>query len=356
MRPDALSVSGHLPLDENVLASFPTGSKVLSAEGYGKSDWTITARIDVELPDGTSTHYFLKCATEERGRLMMQGEFNAMKEIHKTMPEFVPKPLSWGKYRVGNPDTYYFLQEFLEMSNRLPEPKQLCSKLAQLHKNSVSPTGKFGFHVTTCNGRTPQEVSWESTWTLFFSKLLRHVANIDFEVNGMWEALEILENRIFGQVIPRLIGILESDGRSIKPCLIHADLWEGNTGTVIETKNIYIFDSGAFYAHHEMEIGDWRCRYNEINKSIYTETYKDNYKPSEPKQEWDDRNRMYSVYFNLIYSVNHLLEGKPVRQTLFDDMYYLIDKYAPFPKGEGPPRIAEEDRVSLSTERDHTKS
>lgn len=314
MRPDAFSNSGHFPLDENVLASFPTGSKVLSAEGYGESNWTTTARIDVELPDGTSMRYFLKCATEERGRLMMQGEFNSMIEIHKTMPDFVPKPLSWGKYRVGNPGTYYFLQEFLEMSNRLPEPNQLCSKLAELHKNSVSPTGKFGFHVTTCNGRTPQEVSWESSWTLFFSKLLRHVANFDFEVNGMWDALEILEKRIFGQVIPRLIGILESDGRSIKPCLIHADLWEGNTGTVVETKNIYIFDSGAFYAHHEMEIGDWRCHYNEINDSIYAETYKDNYEPSEPKQEWDDRNRMYSIYFNVIYSVNHLLEGKPVRQ------------------------------------------
>ena len=314
-RLDALSISGDLPLDENVLASFPTGSKVLSAKGHGESDWTTTARIDVELPDGTSMSYFLKCATEERGRLMIQGEFNAMVEIHKTMPEFVPKPLSWGKYRDGHPDTYYFLEEFVKMSHLLPEPNQLCSKLVKLHQDSVSPTGKFGFHVTTCNGRTPQEVSWESSWTVFFTKLLRHVAKIDFEVNGMWDELEILENRIFGRVIPRLIGILESDGRSVKPCLIHADLWEGNTGTSEETEKIYVFDSGAFYAHNEMEIGDWRCHYNEIKKSIYTATYKGKYKPSEPEPEWEDRNRMYSIYFNVIYSVNHLIAGKPVRQT-----------------------------------------
>ena len=314
-RPDAVFVSGDFPLDENVLASFPDGSKVLSAIRYGTSAWTITARVEVELPDGTTVRYFLKCATEERGRLMMEGEFNAMLELHKTTPDFVPKPLSWGKYRVGDPDTYYFLEEFVDMSSRIPEPKQLCAKLAKLHRDSVSPTGKFGFQVTTCNGRTPQQVSWESSWTVFFSKLLQHIANVDFEVNGMWEELDTLEKKIFGQVIPRLIGALESDGRSVKPCLIHADLWEGNTGTSYETGNIYVFDSGAFYAHHEMELGDWRCHYNKIHNKIYTKTYLQYYGPSEPKEDWDDRNRMYSIYFNVIYSVNHLASGKAVRQT-----------------------------------------
>jgi hypothetical protein len=35
-------------------------------------------------------------------------------------------------------------------------------------------------------------------------------------------------------------------------------------------------------------------------------------------------------------------------------MFYLIDKYAPFPDGEGPPRLAESERAGLSAERDHT--
>jgi protein-ribulosamine 3-kinase len=34
-------------------------------------------------------------------------------------------------------------------------------------------------------------------------------------------------------------------------------------------------------------------------------------------------------------------------------MYYLIDKYAPFPEGEGPPKLDESEMVSLSAERDH---
>ena len=138
---------------------------------------------------------------------------------------------------------------------------------------------------------------------------------LDFETNGYWKDLDILEQRILSYVIPRLIGNLERDGRSVKPSLIHADLWEGNTGTSYENGDIYIFDSGAFYAHNEMEIGDWRCHYNKIHNKVYTRTYLRHYGPSEPREEWDDRNRMYCIYFNVIYSVNHLDQGKAVRQT-----------------------------------------
>ncbi len=141
------------------------------------------------------------------------------------------------------------------------------------------------------------------------------MVDIDLKTNGSWEELEKLEKRIFSNVIPRLIGNLEKDGRTVKPCLIHADLWEGNTGTSYDNGNIYIFDSGAFYAHNEMEIGDWRCHYNKIHNKVYTKTYLRHYGPSEPKEEWDDRNRMYCIYYNIIYSVNHMSQGKAVRQT-----------------------------------------
>jgi len=38
----------------------PKGTKVISAEAYGYSAWTITGRISVVLPDGTPKKYFLK--------------------------------------------------------------------------------------------------------------------------------------------------------------------------------------------------------------------------------------------------------------------------------------------------------
>ncbi|KAK5745506.1 hypothetical protein LTR17_001376 [Elasticomyces elasticus] len=279
---DQSHIEGDFPIDKSVFAALPQGIKIISAQPYGTSAWTVTARIKAILPDGSEIKYFLKCASGDSGRVMMEGEFNAMSELYRWAPDLVPKLYAWGKYEVDNPETYFILQQYIEMSDRVPEPDQLREKLARLHH------------------------------------------------------LEALEQRISPHVIPRIIGSLEREGRAVRPFLIHADLWEGNTGYSIEDNAVYIFDSGAYYAHNEMDIGDWRCHYNKIHDEVYTETYLRHNDPSEPKEEWDDRNRMYSIYYNVLYSCNHMGQGKAVRQVAYDDMYYLIGKYAPFADGEGP--------------------
>ncbi|KYG42716.1 hypothetical protein M433DRAFT_6912 [Acidomyces richmondensis BFW] len=321
-----------LLIDDNLVAAFPKGSKILSANRHGNSAWATTARIVVLLPDGTESMYFLKCAENDAGRVMMEGEFIAMSELHMWMPHFVPKPHSCGKYRIEDPEKYFFLSEYIDKNNSMPNPDDLCKKLAELHSISISRNGQFGFHATTCLGRQPQKVGWEKNWTVFFTKLLKHVTVADFDINGPWKELQMIEQQIFDIVIPLLIGNLEKDGRTIKPCLIHNDLWEGNTGTSNSNGKVYVFDSAAIYAHNEMEIGHWRCHYNKIHNEVYTKTYLKEIKPSEPEDEWDDRNRMYSIYYKIAYSCNQKAKGKAVRQDAYNDMYYLVDKYATSPK------------------------
>ncbi|KAL2860780.1 uncharacterized protein BJX67DRAFT_386336 [Aspergillus lucknowensis] len=98
----------------------------------------------------------LQCAEDDQGKAMLEGEFHSMSELHKTSPGFVPKPYSWGKLCVSSPDTYYFLCDFIEMIDQNPHPVQLCSKLVQLYQASESPTGMFGFHISTCQGNLPE--------------------------------------------------------------------------------------------------------------------------------------------------------------------------------------------------------
>jgi protein-ribulosamine 3-kinase len=245
---------------------------------------------------------------------MMEGEFNAMCELHKTMPTFVPKPHTWGKFDLASPQTYFFLCDFIDMSNNLPDPVAFCSRLAELHRTSESPTGKFGFHIVTCHGRFPQVVDWDSSWTSFFTKLLKDALRLDNETNGRWEALDKVSLRVLTRVLPRLLGVLESDGRSVEPSLIHGDLWEGNIGTEFETGNVFIFDSGAYYAHNEMEIGMWRCERHKIRSKVYKREYLRRVIVSEPADEWDDRNRIYCVKMNMIHSAHHP-DSIIVRQT-----------------------------------------
>ena len=301
---------GRLPtITSSLLISsiaLPEGSKVLSANRHGFSDWTVTARLIVLLPDGAEKKYFLKIATDEAGRVMMEGEYNSMISIYEISPDFVPKPHTWGKFKLEAPETYFFLCDFIEMTNTLPEPALFCAKLAQLHECSQSPTGMFGFPIPTCHGRFAQEISWDPNWPSFFTKLLRTALAIEKKECDPWPEYEAISARVLSHVIPRLIGALEENGRQIRPSLIHGDLWEGNVATDVSNGNIYIFDAGAYYAHHEMDLGMWRYeRYEFAKKSEYKQEYLRVMGVDEPVEEFDDRNRLYCVKMNVVRSAHH---------------------------------------------------
>ncbi|KAL9607801.1 MAG: hypothetical protein Q9167_007319 [Letrouitia subvulpina] len=272
-------IQGDFPMDEAVLEAMPEGTKVISAEAFGYSAWTITARVTAILSDGTTKR-------EDHGRIMMLGEFTSITEIHSLIPGLVPAPHGWGKYKVGSPDTYFFLSDFIDMDTSAPDPVHFAARVAQLHRKSKSPDGMFGFNVTTCDGKLPHTVAWEKSWATFYGKLLRGVLELDREVNGVWPELEAVANQVIGAVIPRLLGILQSDGRKLKPSLIHGDCWEGNVGTSLENGDIILYDAGSYYAHNEMELGIWRCQWGQFFRApIYSRNYMRNFEAAEPREE-----------------------------------------------------------------------
>lgn len=91
--------------------------------------------------------------------------------------------------------------------------------------------------------------------------------------------------------MPRLLNRLVENGRSVKPRLIHGALHEQNMGTEPRTGNIFLFDSCASYAHHEMTMGMWRVGHHHMKAREYRREYFKNYPPDEPREEADDRNR-----------------------------------------------------------------
>jgi protein-ribulosamine 3-kinase len=234
-----------------------------------------------------------------------------MSELRKTVPTLVPEPIAWGKCHLAYPPTYFFLIEFVNVSDRLPDPAKLGAAIAELHRTSVSPNGKFGFHIQTYDGKLPHNTEWNDSWPDFFVKFLTSVYDQDVKTNGVWKEMESIFERAMKFVVPRLLGALEADGRKIKPCLIHADLWEGNIGTEYETGRIIIFDSCGFYAHNELELGQWRCNHRHLRAKAYKKEYLRHFAASEPVAEWDDRNRLYSLNEQIMYSAH--VPGTDVR-------------------------------------------
>jgi protein-ribulosamine 3-kinase len=222
------------------------------------SFWANTGRIHVELADGSPKTFFIKVISKEQGKNMMYGEFESMKTIHTLLPDFAPKPIAWGTYE-SIPDTHFFLCDYREMIDEMPDPPRFASRLAALHQNSISPNGKFGFHVTTYSGNLPQMTEWEDSWETYFAKSLRKALDLELEAKGDDPEFNVLVLIIFNKVIPRLLRPFETEGRSIKPSLVHGDLWYANSGIDVDSHEPLIFDACCFYAHNECKSASLLC-------------------------------------------------------------------------------------------------
>jgi fructosamine-3-kinase len=239
------------------------------------------------------------------------------------MPSIVPVPRGYGKCL--DTDGHFFICDYLEIDHCMPNEAKLAESISELHRTSASPTGQFGFHVTTYDGKLPLVTKWDSNWVSFYGKLLEGVYNLDIQANGHWTRLDDAMKLVLDKVAPRLLGRLYEDNRTVKPCLIHGDLWEQNIGTDTRTKNIYIFDACAYYAHHEMAIGMWRVNHHLMNEPKYRDSYFKLFERDEPVDEYDDRNRLYSLKEKIMYSAH--VPDTEARGEALDDMLYLIDKY-----------------------------
>jgi len=157
--------------------------------------------------------------------------------MHDASPSFFPRPIAQGctskndnkeSSGPGDQQCYYFLlNEYLDLETesktgrlRIPDAPDLCWQLAQLHRRTRSPNGKFGFDVTSYNGIVPQYVEWQDSWEVFFSNSLRHLLDFIAQHDRAWPELESVAEPLFVQVIPHLLGRL-----TVKPVLLHGDLW-----------------------------------------------------------------------------------------------------------------------------------
>jgi len=139
------------------------------------------------------------------------------------------------------------------MTDEVPDIDSLPAKVAELHRNGLSPSGKYGFHVNTNQGRLEQDCTWTSTWAQCFSNQIRKMFDLEEASQGYDKEMARLRDAIMMKVIPRLLRPMESGSRSIYPRLLHGDLWDGNTSTDVANDSPIIFDVASFYGHNEYE-------------------------------------------------------------------------------------------------------
>lgn len=69
--------------------------------------------------------------------------------------------------------------------------------------------------------------------------------------HGADEELNQLKAALFEKVIPRLLRPMETGGNRIEPSLCHSVVRPGNVKPGAKTGEVIMFDSCAFWGHHE---------------------------------------------------------------------------------------------------------
>jgi len=301
---------------------------VLQAFYYGHSIYGKTAKIVAQLPTKEILNYFLKVISlGETGRHMCMGEFESLKAIYVVSPDFVPEPHAWGMFEWDGPETYFLLTEFRDIHRQPAEPHKLAPSLADMHVRSQSPTGKFGFHIRTYHGKVAQAVNqWDDSWCAVFSRHLEYIMDlVKHDLN--WPEFLLVCELTLRKVVRRLLLPLQAEGRVLKPSLIHGDCWDGNTAVDAKTGHAFIFDACSFYGHNEYDTGNWRAPRHRLSNEAYVHLYKQYLPVSEPVEDWDARNRLYSLCFNIGNIIN--IPGSQQRQMVYDDMTHLCKMFCP---------------------------
>ncbi|KAJ8122161.1 hypothetical protein ONZ43_g1576 [Nemania bipapillata] len=280
-------------VDRAVKMKLPEGSQVQSIVPSGSSYWARTAKIETVDAEGKKMFYFIKVHQGEAGYKLVLGEYQSMKTLWTAMPELFVRPYGFGTYEEMK-DVHFFLCSFHDMHDDVPSPSDFPALVAKLHRENISPDGKFGFPYETYGGRLPQFFPVTSSWEATFTSGVKGIFENEERAQGYDEDMAQLRKAIIEKVIPRLLRPLETGPNKIQPRLVHGDMWDGNCGIDINTNTPVVFDGTCLWAHNEYELAPWQPQRHRMNRP-YIEKYIENFDVSEPKEDFEDRVLLYAM-------------------------------------------------------------
>ncbi|KAK8004233.1 hypothetical protein PG989_003952 [Apiospora arundinis] len=318
--------------DLAILRALPSGSKVIEVARHGETNWSKGFRITVEV-GGMEERFFLKLIDRHGAKEMAFGEYESQKALHQYLPQNISPALAHGPLD-SNPDTAFFLTRYHDLEPDAIDPGSLADMLSKLHTASTSPTGKFGFPVTTFKGCFPVNNDWTDGWEEFFARQFRDEIMWEQSVRGEDAEMDEVAGEFFDKVIPRLLRPLQTQGRSIRAVLCHGDLWHGNIEFDRATQRPILFDSCCVYGHNEFDLSLMVAPRYKLGSSHIAE-YTKRMGMSEPREDFDDRLMLYHLRNELVVS-GMWADWAHLREEVKRGMRGLIAKYPQGLDGAGP--------------------
>ena len=154
---------------------------------------------------------------------------------------------------------------------------------------------------------------------------MEQMIELEAAMHGQNDEISEMKGALFDKVIPRLLRPLESHGRSVTPTLIHSDIHHDNIKYDAATGKAMLFDSCAFWGHNEAELATWRSARYQLGRP-YIDEYVRRMGVSEPGEDFEDRNKLYWLRYEILSSMLH--PHNPLgRERAIEEMRELVLKY-----------------------------
>ena len=125
---------------------------------------------------------------------MVEVEYKSQKASAAIIPDNVVITMAWGMFEADKSKSF-FITHFSDLRDDPPPTVQYLAILNKLHQMSVSPNGKFGFHVTRYSGPPRIVNDWTGSWEEYFARqfpsdvsFVQSVCGEDAELADLTEA------------------------------------------------------------------------------------------------------------------------------------------------------------------------
>ncbi|GLR16895.1 fructosamine kinase family protein [Portibacter lacus] len=232
-----------------------------------------------------STHgsYFCKVNAEALGLDLFKCEQEGLDAISELACLKTPSVISSGKYE----SSAFLLMEYIEEGEKSTSSMaKLGRSLAEMHMKNAEP--KFGWKRDNYIGSLVQKNSWKEDWISFFVEERLEV-QLRLAIDNQYLERKVLPS------ITQLKAFCNDHFPTVKPGLLHGDLWSGNY-LISRNGDPYLIDPAVYYGHFEVDLAMTEL-FGGFDGQFYSAYYEHN--PRIP--EYVVRRDLYQLYYYLVH-------------------------------------------------------
>jgi len=268
---------------------------ILAHLKHTTGDETLAIRGPDCIGSDSGKNYFYKLATEDAaGEEQILGEAESLMLLFSAAPGLAPRLISCQKLKIGT----VFVSEYIERRDRgfVQTDFEVLAKRLAMEVHQYQSEKGFGFGIPSYCGATRIVHGWFSTWSDCYSSLIGELLSKLRTKGHRYLDLCDKGREIQERAIPAILGAL-----SVRPVLLHGDLWSGNIALDRRSGRPMIYDPASYFGHNEADLAIAKI-FGGFPDSFFV-MYHKHFPKTEPVEQYSVRQDLYELFHYLNHTV-----------------------------------------------------